>query len=115
MYGLRGPRGLTAMSQLIYELRKNCRATGRVDGWTSKVLQEVLADLKTFKFPVSGPNVPESKDEEEILKKGDRIVSGGRAGGVRVEEDFGVRVDIEEQEGMKSESEVGEGLFDLAI
>ena len=34
------------MLQLIYELRKNC--CGRVDGWTekSKVLQEVLADLK---------------------------------------------------------------------
>ena len=34
------------MLQLIYELRKNCRGTGRVDGWTLKVLQEVLADLK---------------------------------------------------------------------
>ena len=32
MYGLRGPWGLTAVLQLIYELRKNC--CGRVDGWT---------------------------------------------------------------------------------
>ena len=30
MYGLRGPWGLTAVLQLIYELRKNC--CGRVDG-----------------------------------------------------------------------------------
>ena len=36
------------MFQLIFELRKNWR--GRVDGTggESKVLQEVLADLKTF-------------------------------------------------------------------
>ena len=34
------------MLQLIYELRKNC--CGQVDGEKSKVLQEVLADLKRF-------------------------------------------------------------------
>ena len=38
------------MLQLIYELRKNCCGTGRdgTGGWVekSKVLQEVLADLK---------------------------------------------------------------------
>ena len=34
------------MLQLIYELRKNWRRTGGRDGWKSKVLQEVLADLK---------------------------------------------------------------------
>ena len=35
------------MLQLIYELRKNCCGTGRE---TSKVLQEVLADLKILLF-----------------------------------------------------------------
>ena len=37
------------MYACIYELWKNCcgRTDGRVDGWTSKVLQEVLADLKS--------------------------------------------------------------------
>ena len=38
------------MLQLIYELRKNC--CGRVDGTgKSKVLQEVLADLKIYEGP----------------------------------------------------------------
>ena len=38
---------LTAVLQLIYELRKNCCGRdGWTDGWKSKVLQEVLADLK---------------------------------------------------------------------
>ena len=48
IYHLRGPWGLAAVLQLIYELRKNCCGTGgRVDGTEkSKVLQEVLADLK---------------------------------------------------------------------
>ena len=38
------------MLQLIYELRKNWRGWtgGRTDGWKSKALQEVLADLKTL-------------------------------------------------------------------
>ena len=35
---------MTAVLQLIYELRENWR--GRVDGWESKALQEVLAYLK---------------------------------------------------------------------
>ena len=41
------------MYACIYELRKNCRGTGgRVDG-DSKVLQEVLADLKLmFTFAI---------------------------------------------------------------
>ena len=50
IYDLRGPWGLTAVFQLIYELRKNWR--GRVDGTgreKSKVLQEVLADPKIIK------------------------------------------------------------------
>ena len=41
------------MYACIYEHRKNWRGTGGwVDGWTekSKVLQEVLADLKIFLF-----------------------------------------------------------------
>ena len=29
-------------------IQKNCCGTGRVDGWTWKVLQEVLADLKSI-------------------------------------------------------------------
>ena len=35
---------MKAVLQLIYELGKNWH--GRVDGWKSKALQEVLADLK---------------------------------------------------------------------
>ena len=31
IYGLRGTRGVMAVLQLIYELRKNCCGTGRVD------------------------------------------------------------------------------------
>ena len=42
------------MLQLIYELRKNC--CGRVDG-DSKVLQEVLADLK---------KIFENKDKQSL-------------------------------------------------
>ena len=54
IYGLRGTRGLTAVLQLIYELRKNCFGwTGR-GGWTSKVLQEVLADLKKLTLFLGG-------------------------------------------------------------
>ena len=39
------------MLQLIYKLRTNC--CGRTDGWKSKALQEVLADLKKLKFVCS--------------------------------------------------------------
>ena len=47
IYGLRATGGLMAVLQLIYELRNNCCGMGRVDGTgKSKVLQEVLADLK---------------------------------------------------------------------
>ena len=35
IYGLRGTWSLTAVLQLIYELRKNCCGTGR-DGWTGR-------------------------------------------------------------------------------
>ena len=61
------------MLQLIYELRKNWRRTGGRDGWKSKVLQEVLADLKSCTeksqclvyllsccFTISNPGEPQS-------------------------------------------------------
>ena len=39
--------------QLIYKLRKIvANGTGRVAGWTSKVPQEVLADLKSKPLPL---------------------------------------------------------------
>ena len=60
------------MLQLIYELRKNWR--GRVDGTgreKSKVLQEVLADLKIFKFDFSGmTNHSNVASNVLIFKKG---------------------------------------------
>ena len=46
VYGLRGTWGLTAVFQLIYELRNNC--CGRVE--KSKVLQKVLAELKRVMY-----------------------------------------------------------------
>ena len=57
IYGLRGPWGLTAVIQLIYELRKNCCGTGGRE--KSKALQEVFADLKRTKRENSKlPNCP---------------------------------------------------------
>ena len=67
IYGLRGTWGLTAVLQLIYELRKNC--CGRVDGTGKlKVLQEVLADLKTAELVYLGiPYLKNNKTGRTLL------------------------------------------------
>ena len=73
---------MTAVLQLIYELRKNCCGWtgGRTE--TSKVLQEVLADLKIESVSVGSNACPTQADvlTEDKMEEKKEYISKHRLG-----------------------------------